>query len=323
MHRDATRYGARLMTSAALETQPHALNSYEVGIAYVDKKYVPIREAKISVLDFGFTHSDVTYDVVHVWDGKFFQLEAHLDRFFESMAKLRLSPGLTRDEVRAILTECVRKSGLKNSYVGMVCTRGVPPMGSRDMRTCTNEFIAYALPFIWIAPAEKRKKGMHAIISSYTRIPSRSVDQTIKNYHWLDLVRSQWEAYDKGADTAFLLDLDGNVTEGPGYNVFLVRNGELATAKSNVLHGVTRKSVLALAKELGIPAVETDIKPEDLYAADEVFITSTGGGIMPITRVDGRIFGNDTPGPITKSIEEQYWQRHAEDWNGTPIDYAA
>lgn len=311
------------MTSMTQETGQQALNTYEVGVAFVDKKYVPIREAKISVLDFGFTHSDVTYDVVHVWNGKFFQLEAHLDRFFESMNKLRLSPGFSRDEVRGILTECVRKSGLRNSYVGMVCTRGVPPMGSRDMRTCTNQFIAYALPFIWIATEEKREKGMHAIISSFTRIPSCSIDQTIKNYHWLDLVRSQWEAYDKGADTAFLLDLDGNVTEGPGYNVFIVRQGRLETARSNVLHGVTRKSVLALASEIGIPAVETDIKPEDLYAADEVFITSTGGGIMPVTRVDGHVFSNGAPGPVTSQISDVYWQRHGERWNDTPIDYDA
>lgn len=310
------------MTAHSSSSQPVASAGFESGAGFIDGGYVPLAEAKISVLDFGFTHSDATYDVVHVWKGRFFQLEAHLDRFFHSMAELRLVIPFDREGVKEILTECVRKTGLRDAYVAMVATRGVPPRGSRDMRQCTNQFIAYAMPFIWIAPADKRETGMHAVISSYTRIPSRSVDQRIKNYHWLDMVRSQWEAYDKGADTAFLLDLDGNLTEGPGYNVFVVRDGALFTARTNVLEGITRKSVLAIAGEIGISASEVDITPDDLAAADEVFITSTGGGVMPVVRVDGRIYGNGVPGPVTSRIREVYWQRHDEDWNGIDIDYA-
>ncbi len=291
------------------------------GIAFMDGGYVPLEEAKISVLDFGFTHSDVTYDVVHVWGGRFFQLDAHLSRFFASMAKLRLEIPYDRAEVAAILAECVRKTGLREAYVAMVCTRGVPPRGSRDPRLCANRFIAYAMPFIWIAPEYKREAGLHAIISSYTRIPSRSLDQRIKNYHWLDMVQSQFEAYDRGADTAFLLDLDGHLTEGPGYNIFLVKDDVLLTARANVLEGITRKSVLAIAEEIGMTAQEIDISLADLEAASEVFITSTGGGIMPVTRVDGRIFANDAPGPVTLRLRDVYWQRHAEDWNATEISY--
>lgn len=295
----------------------------EGGVAFIDGHYVPLSEAKISVLDFGFTHSDVTYDVVHVWNGRFFQLEAHLDRFFESMAKLRLNIPFDREGLSKVLSECVKRAGLRNAYVAMVCTRGVPPRGSRDLRQCENQLITYAMPFIWIAPQEKRKKGLHAIISSYVRIPDCSVDQTIKNYHWLDMVRSQWEAYDKGADTAFLLDIQGRLTEGPGYNVFLVREGTLYTARSNVLGGITRKSVLAMAEEIGIPATVCDLTVEDVYGADEVFITSTGGGVMPVTRVDGRVYSNDVPGAVTARIVDTYWQRHDEDWNATEIDYTA
>lgn len=306
----------------SMQTQsPTSGTDFDRSIAYQDGRFIPIDEAKISVLDFGFTHSDVTYDVVSVWNGRFFQLEAHLDRFFESMRKLRLSPGMTREEMKDILTECVRRTGFRNAYIGMVCTRGVPPRGSRDMRDCKNQFIAYALPYIYIFKPEKRSKGIWAIISSYMRIPSAAVDQTIKNYHWLDMVRSQWEAFDKGADTAFLLDLEGNVTEGPGYNVFIVKDGVLKTARRNVLEGVTRKSVLAIAAEIGVPAVETDISPDDLYGADEVFVASTGGGIMPVTRVDDRIYGNDAPGAMTLRLRDTYWDRHDEDWNATPIQY--
>jgi branched-chain amino acid aminotransferase len=314
------------MSSAAHRSQmttptASAAELFDQSIAYIDGGYMPVVDAKISVLDFGFTHSDVTYDVVSVWNGRFFQLEAHLDRFFESMRKLRLDPGMSRDEMRSILTECVRRTGFRNAYIGMVCTRGVPPRGSRDMRDCKNQFLAYCLPYIYIFKPDQREKGIKAIISSFMRIPSAAVDQTIKNYHWLDMVRSQWEAYDKGADTAFLLDLDGNVTEGPGYNVFVVRDGQLLTARKNVLEGITRKSVLQIAAEEGITTIETDIKPADLYASDEVFVASTGGGVMPVTNVDGHIFSNGAPGPVTLRMRDLYWQRHDVDWNATPIDY--
>ena len=123
---------------ASVASDAHAIDP-STGVAFIDGGFVPIAEAKISVLDFGFTRSDVTYDVVHVWNGQFFRLEAHLDRFLASMKALRLSPAQSRDDMREILMECVRRTGLRNAYVAMVCTRGRPPAGSRDMRLCKEQ----------------------------------------------------------------------------------------------------------------------------------------------------------------------------------------
>ncbi len=291
------------------------------GIAFIDGGFVPIGEAKISVLDFGFTRSDVTYDVAHVWNGQFFRLEAHLDRFLASMNALRLSPAQSRDDMREILMECVRRTGLRNAYVAMVCTRGRPPAGSRDMRLCINQFIAYAMPFIWIANPEKQQKGLHAIVSSFTRIPPQSIDPRIKNYHWLDMVRSQWEAYDRGAEVSLLLDLDGNLTEGPGFNVFVVENGEIATPDTGTLEGITRRTVLDLCAELGLPARVRKIAASELQDADEVFLSSTAGGILPVTRLDNRILGNGAPGAMTMRLRDAYWSKHDAGWEATPVQY--
>ncbi|HTZ77312.1 MAG TPA: aminotransferase class IV [Stellaceae bacterium] len=306
---------------AAPETQALSVADPSAGIAFCDGKFVPISEAKISVLDFGFTRSDVTYDVVHVWNGKFFRLEAHLDRFLASMKALRLAPAQSREEMRQILIECVRRSGLRNSFVGMVCTRGRPPVGSRDMRLCTNQFIAYAIPFIWIADPEKQQKGLNAIVSSYTRIPPQSVDPRIKNYHWLDMVRSQWEAYDRGAEVSLLLDLDGNVTEGPGFNVFIVENGEVSTPDAGTLEGITRRTVLDLCAELGLKAKVRKIPVSEIRDADEIFLSSTAGGILPVTRLDNRILGNGAPGAMTMRLREAYWTKHDAGWEATPVQY--
>ena len=160
------------------------------GVAY-DGEFVPVERANISVLDFGFTRSDVTYDVVHVWNGGFFRLEHHLDRFLRSVAKLRMSLPFSRDQLRAILAECVRRAGLRSAYVCMLCTRGRPPQGSRDLRLCRNRFLAYAIPFIWVGGQERQAEGIKAIISTIRRIPPESVDPTVKNYHWLDLEQAR------------------------------------------------------------------------------------------------------------------------------------
>ena len=184
------------------------------GAAYVDEQFVPIAEAKISILDWGFLHSDATYDVAHVWKGKFFRLDDHMDRFFSGIDKLHMSIPHNRDELRSILIDCVRASGLRDAYVEMICTRGIPKPGSRDPRECTNQFFAFAIPFVWIANPEKQKQGLHLIVSRLQRIPPESVDPTVKNYHWLDMVMGLFEAYDRGGETAVVVDAQGNLDRG-------------------------------------------------------------------------------------------------------------
>ena len=163
------------------------------GCAYVDGRYVAPEAAKISIFDWGFLHSDATCDVAHVWQGKFFRLGDHLDRFFASMDRLRLDPGKSRAEVRAVMHECVRRAGLTEAYVEVLCTRGQPQPGSRDPRNCTNRFMAFAIPFVWIADPARQARGINLIVSNVQRIAPGSIDPRIKNYHWLDMVMALLE----------------------------------------------------------------------------------------------------------------------------------
>jgi branched-chain amino acid aminotransferase len=291
------------------------------GVAYVDDDYVAIGEARLPLLDWGFTRSDVTYDVVHVWKGSFFRLDDHLERFLRSCARLRLDPGYQRAEIRAVLGNCVRLSGLRDAYVEMICTRGVPVPGSRDPRLCRNRFYAFAIPFVWIVPPERQTEGAHLIISTVPRIAPASVDPTVKNFHWGDLTRALFEAFDRGAETAVLVDADGFVSEGPGFNVFRVHEGRVTTPGDTVLEGITRQSVRELCEELEVPFALCAITPEELREADEVFISSTAGGVMPVTRIDTRILGNGRPGPLSTRIRELYWRKHEQGWHATPVDY--
>ena len=131
-------------------------NRFAEGAAFMDGAYVPIGEARIPILDWGFTRSDVTYDVVHVWGGKFFRLRHHLDRFEKSLASVRMTIPHDRAEVVAILMRLMRLTQLRDAYVEVLCTRGMPPKGTRDPRACENRFVAFAIPFVWIADEDMR-----------------------------------------------------------------------------------------------------------------------------------------------------------------------
>ena len=294
------------------------MTDFSKGAAYIDRKIVPISEAKILILDWGFLHSDATYDVVHVWEGKFFRLNDHLERFFSGMQKLRMSIPYTREELHLILSNCVKASGLRDAYVEMITTRGLPKPGSRDPRTCANQFFAFAIPFVWITESQK---GLNLVVSHKQRIPAESVDPIIKNYHWLDLVMGQFEAYDRGGETAVVVDSHGNIMEGPGFNIFIVKDSELTTPAKGVLEGITRKTAIELATEYGYKVIQDNLAPDRARSADEVFATSTAGGIIPITKIDDQIIGSGATGPVTQKLQDGYWALHNDPRYISKIDY--
>ena len=299
---------------------PPATASLDGGCAFADGVYVPLSDAKISLFDWGFTRSDVTYDVVGVWKGAFFRIDAHIDRFFASMQALRMHIPYTKEEVRAVLHHCVRAAGLQDAYVGMVCTRGVPPKGVRDPRLAENRFYAYALPYVWIANPDKQKQGLDLHISQRVRIAPESIDPTVKNYHWLDLVQSLFDAYDGGHDTSCVVDGAGHIAEGPGFNLFMVNDGQVTTPARGVLMGISRQTVLELCARLGLPAQAAPITQAALRSADEVFITSTAGGVMPVSKIDGIALAG-FPGPITQKLHAAYWAMHEEAGYRDVVDY--
>ncbi|MAA89064.1 MAG: branched-chain amino acid transferase [Deltaproteobacteria bacterium] len=294
-------------------------NPYQSGIAYTDGSFCPIEEARIPILDWGFLRSDANQDTVSVWNGMFFRLEDHLDRFQRNNEKLRFKIPLSRDEIRTVLIDLVQESGFQNAYVQMLMTRGRPPIGVRDLRMCENRFHAFCLPYIWLAPEEVRHRGLHAHISPIQRISSHSVDPTIKHYHWLDFQMGLFEAYDSGAETVILTDSEGNITEGPGFNVFMVEKNSLFTPASGVLEGMTRRTVFELCELEGIRSVETSISPERLHSAEEVFLSSTAGGLIPVTQLDGLSIGSGKPGETTLLLNQSYWKRRLEGWHATKI----
>jgi branched-chain amino acid aminotransferase len=164
---------------------------------------------------------------------------------------------------------------------------------------------------------------MDAVIArTVRRIPSTSVDPTVKNFHWGDLTRGLYEAYDRGARYPILLDHDGNVTEGAGYNVFALVDGRLLTPSSGTLEGITRRTILELADREGISAEAVPLPEQTFRSGTELFATSTAGGVMPIVSLDGQPVGNGTAGPLTRRLRELYWHAHEDPRYITRVDYS-
>ncbi len=305
---------------APKETEEEA---YRRGAAYVAGRFLPAEQASIPLLDWGFLRSDVTYDTVHVWKGRFFRLEDHFERFERSMAALRLTSPLNRAEIKEVLVGCLRRSGLRDAYVQMLCTRGVPPPGSRDPRRARNAFYAFALPFVWIASEDVQARGLDLRISSVQRIPPEAVDPRVKSFHWADMTRGLMQALEAGGESVVLVDGDGAVIEGPGFNLFAICAGRLVTPARGMLEGITRRTVLELAERLGL---ESDVRPlpaSELRAADEAFLTSTAGGVMPVGKIDGRPIGAGGPGPVSLKIRQAYWDLHEDARYSLAVDYDA
>lgn len=283
------------------------------GAAFSRGAFVPVAEASVSPLDWAFTRSDVVYDVVHVFEGGFFRLADHLDRFAAAMRARRLAPPETRSEMEAILHRCVALAGLDDAYVAMVALRGRPRIaGSRRIDDCDNHFMAYAVPWIDVIPKDVQARGAHLWIASKPRVPDASVDPTVKNYQWSDLSSGLFEAQDHGFDSAVVCDAEGFVTEGPGFNVFVVKDGQVRTPDRGSLHGITRRTVIELCGTLGIDAAVAPVRRAELEAADEVFVATTAGGVMPAARINRTILSNDRPGPISLRIKDAYWQMHRD-----------
>jgi branched-chain amino acid aminotransferase len=297
--------------------------AFAAGAAFIEGEYLPVGEARLPLLDWGFIKSDCTYDVVGVWGGRFFRLDDHVERFHASMERLHLVCPYGRDEIAAILHDCVRLAGLRESYVEMITTRGLAPAGSRDPRDCENRFYALAIPYVWMVTPERQKVGINLTVSSVQRIPPESLDPRVKNFQWGDMVAGLFEAYGKGGETTVLIDRDANVTEGPGFNLFALIDGCLQTPRRGVLEGITRKTVVELAEAAGWPVEFVTLPAADLARAEEVFLTSTAGGVMPVARIDGRPVGVGRPGPVTQRIRELYWAAHEDPTYTTPVNYRA
>ncbi|KXG53358.1 Aminotransferase, class IV [Penicillium griseofulvum] len=292
------------------------------GVAWVEGELTPLHEARIPILDQGFMHSDLTYDVPSVWDGRFFRLDDHITRLEASCKKIRMELPLPREEVKKILVDMVAQSGIRDAFVEIIVTRGLKGVRGARPGDIVPRIYMFIQPYVWCMEPEVQPTGGSAIIArTVRRVPPGCIDPTVKNLQWGDLVRGLFEAADRGAEYPFLTDGDTNLTEGSGFNIVLIKDNVLYTPARGVLEGVTRKSVIDVAHASGLEIKVELVPVQKAYDADEIFMCTTAGGIMPITTLDGNPVGDGKVGPVTKKIWDGYWAIHYDDAYSFQITY--
>lgn len=280
------------------------------GVVYINGEYMPAADARISLFDTGFIAGINVFDTIACWQGRIFKLGAHLARFRRSVHAAAIPLREDDERLAQIVVETTRRSGLRDAYIQVIATRGVRTSYQTWPEQPT--LIVYAVPYIWIVPPERIARGISVVTPSTRTMPPQTLDPKIKTLNRLHSYLAKLAGNQAGADEVILLDLQGFLTEGRGSNVFLVRDGALLTPAEGILQGITRETVFEIAAEQGLPARQTALTPYDLYAADEAFLCTTAGGIIPIVAADGRTIGAGRPGPITARITERYWERHLD-----------
>lgn len=303
---------------------PHAPD-YENGSAFTQGEYRPIGRGVVPIQDMGFIHADAAYDVVSASAGYIFRMDDHIKRFNASCEKFALENPYSDAETIEILTNLVKLAGVKDAYIWWAVTRGAMDAADRSSMKFDHQFYAFVTPYSFILDEDTRVRGGNLQISeAFVRISPRAVDPTAKNFHWMDMKLSLFEALMQGADWSVLTDEQGNLTESPGSNIFLIKEGVIKTPATGCLEGITRQTVFDLADELDIPWEATTLSAQDLMDADEAFLTSTAGGVMPASQVNGKpLGGRNGPGDLSTRLHNLYWEKRWDGWLGDAVDYSA
>ncbi len=289
-------------------------------LVYIDGQLVPKSQAKISVFDHGFLYGDGVFESIMVFNGVAFKLKEHIDRLYDSAKAICLEIPMSKEEMIKTIVETVRVNGFKDAYIRVLVTRGVGDLGL-DPRKCPKPSVIIIVDKIQLYREDAWTKGVTAIISSVRRDRVDATTHEIKSMNYLNSILAKLEANAVGADEAIMLDERGFVSEGATDNIFIVKNGVIYTPPrtSGILPGITRDRVMKLAEELGYKVVEKDITPAELLTADEVFLTGTAAGIVPVVKISGRIIGDGKPGPITRRLMEKFKEIREDPSEGVKI----
>lgn len=274
---------------------------------WIDGKLVDKDDAKISVYDHGLLYGDGVFEGIRVYAGKIFRIDEHLRRLYDSAKAIRLTIPLSPEQMLAALDQTIKANNFTDCYIRAVVTRGVGYLGLNPNK-CPKASVFIIADTIEMYPKETYEKGMSIITASVIRNHPNALSPRIKSLNYLNNILAKLEAADAGVPEAVMLNHNGNVTECTADNIFIVAAGvvKTPTVYDGILEGVTRDTVIQLCKRQSVPCIETTLTRHDLYVADECFLTGTAAEVIPVTKIDGRVIGPGTPGPITRKLTDAF-----------------
>ena len=285
---------------------------------WLDEKLVEEQDAKISVFDHGLLYGDGVFEGIRFYNGRVFRLEEHIKRLFDSAKAIIITMPWTQEQVVQFTVDTIAANGLRDGYVRLVVTRGTGGLGLNPY-LCERPSMFIIASTISLYPEEYYTKGL-PIITCATRRPAPSaLMPQVKSLNYLNNIMAKVEAIQAGVMEALMLNEQGFVAECTGDNIFIVRDGKLLTppVADGALDGVTRRVILELADQLGIPWAEQTLARYDIYIADECFLTGTAAEVIPVISLDRRPIADGLPGPLTGKFIRAF--RELANSTGTPI----
>lgn len=287
---------------------------------YLNGKFVPEDEAKVSVFDSGLLYGDGVFEGIRAYNGRVFMLEEHVDRFYDCAKAIDIKLKQSKEEMCRIVAETCAENKMRDAYIRLVVTRGCGDMGLNPATKKSPTLFCIACQ-ITLYPEDEVRKGIKVITAATRRNYGEVLAPQIKSLNYLPNIMARLEAHNAGAAEAICMSREGYVTECTGDNVFVVKDGEIKTPHPGVgiLLGITRKSIFRLAKEMGKDVKETLMNRFDLYTADEIFVTGTAAEVVPVSMIDGRKVGSGEIGPIAAELRNRY--RELVSREGYPIPF--
>jgi branched-chain amino acid aminotransferase len=302
----------------AVESRPRRAAGVKEAKIYIDGKFYPEANAKISVFDHGLLYGDGIFEGIRFYNGRVFRLEEHLRRLWDSARSICLQIPMSMRDMTGAVLETIRQNHLRDGYIRLIVTRGVGNLGLNPEQ-CKHPSVIIIAATIALYHEDFYQKGLTIVTCATRRSNPASLNPAVKSLNYLNNVMARIEANLAGADEALMLNDAGNVAECTADNVFIVKHGQIFTPPitAGALRGITRGLVFEIAAELGIKISETDITRHDVFVADECFLTGTAAEIVPVVKADGRPIGNEKPGAITTRTIARFREMTRE--TGTPI----
>lgn len=276
-------------------------------LVYIDGKYYPKSQAKVSVYDHGLLYGDGVFEGIRAYDGIVFRLKEHIDRLYCSAHVIMLEIPMIKEEMIKAVIETLRKNNLKDAYIRLVITRGVGDLGLNPKK-CSKPTVIIITDTISLHKSEAKEKGVTAMLSWVKRDPVDATSHEIKSLNYLNSILAKIEANISNVDEAICLDKNGFICEGVAENIFIIKRGKIFTPPSytGALPGITAEAVMSLARKMGYEVKEKNITPYELFTANEVFFTGTAAEIVPVREINKRTIGSGTPGVITKRLMTEF-----------------
>lgn len=285
---------------------------------YLDGKLVPEEEAKVSVFDHGLLYGDGVFEGIRSYNGRIFKLDEHLDRLYASARAIMLDIPLSKEDLTAAVINTVRANQIRDGYIRLVVTRGVGDLGL-DPRKALKPSIFIIADKITLYPEEYYMNGLEVVTVATRRNLPEAINPCIKSLNYLNNILAKIEANIAGVLEAIMLNAEGFVAECTGENIFIIRDGALITPPTylGALEGITRDTVMQLARKMDYPVKEDPFTRYDLYTASECFLTGTAAEVVPVIKIDSREIGDGKPGPITRKLIEGF--HHLTQTTGTAV----